>query len=427
MSDPAVTVRRVDTLIDGWPTLLWALIEVRADRGAGDPVLYQLPLGAAPDHPDELPDWAHLGHIRTPRGDAHLFDALSDNELALAFCEGVAPDLTFTTVRSQPGEQSNTSLVLDERYIMKLFRRVEPGSNPDVEVTEALGRLGYGRVPVPVATWRKGRTDLAVVRRFERSRGDGVELALASLREMFKRRLAPRDCKLDFVHEARSLGESVADLHVALGEAFGSEPTDGAALASDMGAQLDRVSSGHLDTHRIASVYDRLRSADDLGMAIRIHGDLHLGQVLRLARHWMVLDFEGEPDRPVEERRRPSSPLRDVAGMTRSFHYAAGMALRECELIDSELRLLADAWATRAVNSFLGGYSTVDDVHRFLPQARASRDALLSVFEMDKAVYEVAYELAHRPDLVDLPVRAVEALLDGDEELPEQPPGWMGD
>jgi maltokinase len=144
--------------------------------------------------------------------------------------------------------------------------------------------------------------------------------------------------------------------------------------------------------------------------------------VLRLARTWMVLDFEGEPARPVAERRRPSSPLRDVAGMTRSFHYAAGIALREVGAPDDELRLLADAWAERAVNTFLSGYADVDEVHRLLPQARASRDALLSVFEMDKAVYEVAYELAHRPDLVDLPVRAVERLLEFDDELPEFPP-----
>ena len=270
--------------------------------------------------------------------------------------------------------------------------------------------------------WRRGGTDLAVARRFERSRGEGVELALASLREMFNRRRAPRDCKLDFAAEAHGLGVCVAELHVALAEAFGQEAADGATWAQDMGAQLDRVAAGHLDTHRVRGVYDRLRSADDLGMAIRIHGDLHLGQVLRLARDWLVLDFEGEPDRPVAERRRPSSPLRDVAGMTRSFHYVAGMALRELGTIDGEVRLLADAWAERAVNTFLGGYASVDDVHRFLPQARTSRDALLSVFEMDKAVYEVAYDLAHRPDLADLPVRAVERLLDGDDELPDREP-----
>jgi maltokinase len=147
---------------------------------------------------------------------------------------------------------------------------------------------------------------------------------------------------------------------------------------------------------------------------VRIHGDLHLGQVLRVAKNWMVLDFEGEPGRPMDERRRPSSPLRDVAGMTRSFHYAAGMALRSWPTPDDELRVLADSWAVRSVNAFLSGYASVDDVHRLLPSSRPARDALLNVFELDKAVYEVAYELGHRPDLVDLPIRAVEQLLDGE-------------
>ena len=407
-------VRRVDTLYDGWPTLLWVLAEVRGDDGAGEPAWYQLPLGAAPEHPAELPHAAHVGRMSTPRGDAHLFDALADEDLALDFCGYIAPDLEFSTVRAQPGEQTNTSLVLDERYIVKVFRRVQPGPTPDVEVTEALGRVGFGGVPVPLVVWRRDGTDLAVVRRYERSRGDGIELATASLREVFNRRRPPRDCKLDFADEAHLLGRDVASLHVALAEAFGSGDADGAAWAEDMVAQLDRVAAGHLDTSRIRAVYRRLETAEDLGAAIRIHGDLHLGQVLRLARHWMVLDFEGEPARPLEERRRPSSPLRDVAGMTRSFHYAAGLALRETELPDDELRLLADSWAERSVNAFLSGYAAVDDVHRLLPRSRASRDALLSVFEMDKAVYEVAYELAHRPDLVDLPVRAVERLLEGE-------------
>ena len=137
----------------------------------------------------------------------------------------------------------------------------------------------------------------------------------------------------------------------------------------------------------------------------------------------MVLDFEGEPARPVDERRRPSSPLRDVAGMTRSFHYVAAIALPGTTGVpDDELRLLADAWAERAVNTFLAGYADLDEVHRLLPQARACRDALLSVFELDKAVYEVAYELAHRPDLVDLPIRPSSACSTCDDELPEFQP-----
>ncbi len=418
-----VEVRRVDTLRDGWPTLLWLLIEVRGDRGRGEPTWYQVPVGATPERPGQLPDVAILGRMDTPRGEAHLFDALADDELALAFAHHVAPDLHLNAVRPQTGEQSNTSLVLDERYIMKVFRQVQPGPNPDVEVTEQLGKVGYGGVPVPVAVWRRNQTDLAVVRRFERSRGDGFELAMTSLRELFNLRRPPRDCKLDFADDARLLGENVAQLHVALAEAFGAEQAEGAAWAEDMSAQLARVSTDRLDTARIEAIYDRLREATDLGTAIRIHGDLHLGQVLRLQRNWMVLDFEGEPARPLTERRHPSSPLRDVAGMTRSFQYAAAMALRLHEEPDRELRVLADAWTVRNVNTFLAGYAEVDAAHRLLPQARASRDALLSVFELDKAVYEVAYELAHRPELVDLPVHAVERLLDGEDELPVAPQG----
>lgn len=410
-------IRKIDTLIDGWPTLLWLLIEVRSMDGTGAPSWYQVPLGATPERPGHLADSALLGQITTPRGEAHLFDALADDTLALEFAHHVAPDLHLNSVRPQPGEQSNTSLVLDERYILKVFRQVQPGPNPDVEVTEALGKVGFGAVPVPVAIWRRNNTDLAVVRRFERSRGDGFELAMTSLREMFNLRRPPRDCKLDFAGDARLLGSDIARMHVALAEAFGAGPADGTSWATDMAAQLHRVASGKLDTSRIGAIYDRLRSAADLGAAIRIHGDLHLAQVLRLQRHWMVLDFEGEPARPVDERRRPSSPLRDVAGMTRSFQYAAGMALRNLDEPDRELRILADAWTVRNVNTFLAGYAEVDEAHRLLPQSRASRDALLSVFELDKAVYEVAYELAHRPEMVDLPIQAVERLLAGQDDL----------
>lgn len=416
-------IRKIDTLVDGWPTLLWLLIEVRGEHGAGAPAWYQVPLGATPERPAHLPDAALLGRIVTPRGEAHLFDALADDELALRFAHHVAPDLHLNSVRPQAGEQSNTSLVLDERYILKVFRQVQPGPNPDVEVTEKLGKVGFGGVPVPVAIWRRNQTDLAVVRRYERSRGDGFDLAMTSLREMFNLRRPPRDCKLDFAPDARLLGADIARLHVALAEAFGAEPAAGTGWATDMVAQLHRVAAGRLDTARIESIYDRLRSAHDLGAAIRIHGDLHLAQVLRLQRHWMVLDFEGEPARPVDERRRPSSPLRDVAGMTRSFQYAAAMALRNHDEPDRELRVLADAWTVRNVNTFLAGYAEVDDAHRLLPQTRASRDALLSVFELDKAVYEVAYELAHRPEMVDLPIQAVEKLLSGEDELSGATPG----
>ncbi len=326
----------------------------------------------------------------------------------------VAPEGKFASVRAIGGVHSNSSLVIDESWVLKVFRRVAKGPNPDVEVTEALGGVGYGNVSVPVEVWRKGTADLAVLRRMERSAVRAGNWRWTLCREVFNLRRPPRDCRLDFTDDAEELGAEVARLHVALTEAFGAEQADGAAWADDMVAQLHRITDGHLDTARIESVYRRLRSADDLGMAIRVHGDLRLAKALRVRRSWMLFDFEGEPARLFAERRRSSSPLRDVAGMTRSFHQVATSALSEVEYPDEELRLLADVWAERNLNAFLSGYATVDDVHRLLPQARPSRDALLSVFELDAAVHEVAYELSHHPEVADRPTEAVQRLLDED-------------
>ncbi len=412
VADPEVRVRRVDTLRDGWPSLLWVLAEVRGDRGAGEPRWYQLLLGADSGEPVELPPASRIGAMPTPRGDAWLFDALADEELALEFANLIDPEGGYEAVRALPGDHTNTSLVLDEAHLLKVFRHVYEGPNPDLEVTESLGRVGYGGVSVPSTVWRRSGTDLAVVRRMERSRGSGRELALDSLREVFNLRGQPRDCKLDFVDDADALGAEVARMHVALSEAFGAEEADGSELAGDMAAHLHHATEGRLDTASIEATYRRLATAEDLGASIRVHGDLRLGKALRIQRSWILLDFEGEAGRTLVERRRPSSPLRDVAGMTRSFHHVAAAALREVEAPDDELRLLADSWAERNLNAFLSGYASVDEVHRLLPGTRASRDALLSVFELDRAVYEVAYEVAHRPELVDQPVRAVEKLLD---------------
>ena len=412
--DPVLKVRRIDTLRDEWPSLMWVVAEVRGNGGAARPIWYQLVLGATAEEPVELPPVCRLGSMPTPRGEAWLFDALSDEELALEFVRVVDPDNNYASVRAMTGSHSNTSLVIDESWVLKLYRRIADGPNPDVEVTEGLGAVGYGNVSVPVTVWRKGRADLAALRRLERSRGVGSELALDSLREVFNLRRPPRECRLDFSDEAESLGTEVALMHVALGEAFGVEDADGRDWAADMVAQLHRVTDGHIDTARVESVYQRLASADDLGMAIRVHGDLKLEKALRVRRSWMLFDFEGEPARLEAERRRPSSPLRDVAGMTRSFHQMATGALADVEHPDEELRLLADAWAERNLNAFLSGYASVDDVHRLLPQARPSRDALLSVFELDAAVHEVAYELTHRPEVADRPRKAVQRLLDED-------------
>jgi maltokinase len=135
---------------------------------------------------------------------------------------------------------------------------------------------------------------------------------------------------------------------------------------------------------------------------------------MRTDTGWYVLDFEGEPDRPVEERRRPSSPLRDVAGMVRSFHYATEVVLRDRgdEPVDEELQALARAWEDRNGFAFREGYRAVKGIDALLPADEADGDLVLAAFELDKALYEVGYELGHRPDWVSIPRTAVDRLLE---------------
>ncbi|HET9610092.1 MAG TPA: hypothetical protein VFP06_10825, partial [Acidimicrobiales bacterium] len=167
-----------------------------------------------------------------------------------------------------------------------------------------------------------------------------------------------------------------------------------------------------VDVAAVEAVLAELVRVGDAGLAFRVHGDLHLGQFLLADTGWFVLDFEGEPVRPVAERLVASSPLRDVACMVRSFHYAArtGLAERGRD-IDDELVDLATAWESRAVEAYLSGYRHVAGVDALLPAAEADRQRLRRAFELDKAVYEVIYELGHRPDWVDIPASAIRRTL----------------
>jgi maltokinase len=151
----------------------------------------------------------------------------------------------------------------------------------------------------------------------------------------------------------------------------------------------------------------RLKEIADPGPAIRVHGDYHLAQVLRTDAGWYVLDFEGEPARPLEERTRPSSPLKDVAGMLRSLSYAPAVALSYQEDAD-DLRELGRAWEARNRDCFLAGYfRRAVEKEPILPADPAVRSAVLAAFELDKALYEVAYERANRPDWLRIPMEAV--------------------
>jgi maltokinase len=180
-----------------------------------------------------------------------------------------------------------------------------------------------------------------------------------------------------------------------------------------MELQLARLPAPEIDRDRVRAVYERLAGLERPGPSIRVHGDYHLAQVMRTDAGWYVLDFEGEPARPLEERRRPSSPLRDVAGMLRSFHYASHVALHErAEDDDEELQALARAWEQVNRDAFLDGYSTTEGIDALLPPDGDGVALVLGAFELDKAVYEVAYEVAHRPTWVRIPLQATERILE---------------
>ncbi|HEV3226133.1 MAG TPA: hypothetical protein VGZ52_04840 [Acidimicrobiales bacterium] len=404
-----------DSWSTDWPELVWLLVEARFDE-VGE-ARFQVPVGLRPlDQTERFLEGkgrTFLGDVDTDRGPALAYDALVDPELALTFLSHVAPDEHVERVRSLNVEMSNTSVVFDERLIMKVFRRLANGPNPDVEVTEALARVGFSHISAPVATWRRGEVDLAVVRQFLEGGTEGWQLALTSLRDVYDSRLDPAESGGDFGPEAHRLGQITAEMHLKLAEAMSTGEGEPKVWADAMVASLSHSRARALDASAIADAYESLRVVDDPGKAIRIHGDYHLGQTMRTDAGWFILDFEGEPAVPLEERRKPSSPLRDVAGMLRSFHYAAEVALAERgdSADDDELRTLGGRWEQHVARRFRAGYFGTDGIDELLPATDHDRDVVLTAFVLAKAVYEVGYELAHRPEWVRIPLEAVNRLV----------------
>lgn len=392
------------------PGLRWLLVDADGAR-------YQVVVGFRPA--DDPPDYlrGHEDEMVGVVGDDLAFDALIDPEYAKALLARVAPDQEATHIRPMGVEQSNTSLIVDDRLVLKLFRRLQHGPNPDVEVTERLGEVGFLHVAAPLATWTFEGSHLAVVQPYLAGGAEGWALALGSLRDLYARVdevVDPADAGGDFAGEACRLGEITARMHVALAEAFGVHRGDPAGWADMARAQLARLRPGDADPAAAAAFIGRLEALDDAGSAIRVHGDYHLAQVLRTDAGWFVLDFEGEPARPLEERQRPTSPYKDVGGMLRSLHYATQVAIAERDPLFLEgIAELAEAWEARNRGAFLEGFLGVEGIERLLPADEESRRVLLAAFELDKAVYEVLYERAHRPDWVDIPLLAIRRLLAG--------------
>ena len=406
---------------DQFPILVRLLVEA-------DDFTYQVVVGVRgrDEHPEFLRghDQAVIADISTHAGDAMAYDAVYDPVLALVILDAVAPHEKAERARLMGAEQSNSSIVYDERLILKLFRRVQRGHNPEVEVTEALAKEGFTSVAEPLATQRVRDYDLAILQPFLAGASEGWSLALTSLRDLFGMNDTssipiisldsppppppdPGQAGGDFSGEAARLGAMTGGMHVALADAFGRHRADSRVWAASIASQLDDLQPGDYDHRGAKAILDQLADLDP-GHAIRVHGDYHLGQVLRTDAGWFVLDFEGEPARPLEERRHPSSPLKDVAGMLRSFHYASAVARTERD--EYALEGLAAAWEDRNRQAFLRGYMRAASPGNILPPDTECVDAVLAAFELEKAVYEVGYERAFRPEWAHIPLSALRRL-----------------
>ncbi len=384
---------------------------------------------------------ARLRHARIGSYDGvQAYDALHDSDLtrtlldaivtdrtvgALRFCRIPGADLSWAGESLDSlvltGEQSNTSLVFGESAIFKVFRRVAPGPNPDLEVAAALAELGSTHVAEPYG-WAETRIDgattiLAILSRYLRAASDGWSLAATSVRDLYALALgtAPEigtvgtaaEAGGDFAGEAERLGIATAQVHQDLAEAFGTselEPEAIRELAEQMFRRLDMAVAAVPELARyadkIGDAFSSLAKLTDPVPAQRVHGDYHLGQVMRTQTGWVVLDFEGEPASPLAQRRARSSPLRDVAGMLRSFDYAARHQL----LTHPERDILAPVagdWVQRNSEAFCAGYAEGGG----LDPARNA--VLLRALLLDKAVYEVIYEARNRPNWLVIPLESI--------------------
>lgn len=313
-----------------------------------------------------------------------------------------------TDVRPLGVEQSNSSIVFGEQVILKVFRRPVPGANPEVEITAALERVGFTACAQPLG-WLEGfGAVLALAQPYFADAVEGWKLAVGSVEE----RLAEGDRKGGFGSFAGTLGEMTARLHAALKEAFGATAIDADGLAvqqarrlADLDAAVTLVPALAALAPRIATTYRDAAEAGGFGVQ-RIHGDYHLGQVLHVPTGWIALDFEGEPAREASQRMLPDSPLRDVAGMLRSLDYAGHHPLVERE--DAEASRMAVGWVKEAREALLAAYR----IHTGLLDDDEAKARLLA-YELEKAVYEVAYEGRYRPAWLPLPLGGIARLLAG--------------
>jgi trehalose synthase-fused probable maltokinase len=412
------------------PTLFIALVQTRFATWTHE--LYQLPLTlvhtnetSAPDAIARTNEWTAYDAMAEP---ASLLEVVRrmDRQEEIDAAEGrflfhrldgqaAVPD--DASVRPIGVEQSNSSLVIDDRLMLKLFRKLEPGVNPEIELLRFLTNHGFQHI-APLQGWYEydGQAlaaTLGVAQEFLPDAIDGWELSLDEI-------VSDPESFLD---KLGRLGAVTAEMHTVLASDAGDpafspdEPSQEALslLTATVDEDIERIFVRLPDDPRLdpiagrgQDVRERLAARAQIGVSgrsIRTHGDYHLGQTLYTSRGWVIIDFEGEPARPLPERRQKRSPLRDVAGMLRSFAYAT-----------SAVQILRgqpppENFEEQARGRFLEAYfDTVDPT--LMPPGEAAVRNLLSIFELEKAIYELQYELNNRPDWISIPVAGIARLVD---------------
>jgi maltose alpha-D-glucosyltransferase / alpha-amylase len=484
------------------------LVDVRYARGEQE--TYAVPVTFAEGerqlelrrhHPEAI-----LAELRVRSGDGErpgvLIDALEDGDVCAALLDAIArrrrfagdggelvatPTGELRRLRGDAerlpswllrGEQSNSSVLYDDRFVLKIFRRLAPGLNPDLEVGRFLTeRARFPHIPPVVGAleYRAGRGEPVTVgirQGFVPNEGPAWRLALDQVDQFFERALArdresgpppePTGGLLDRIAEeppalagellgrtletGRLLGQRTAELHRALASdrddpAFSPEPFSSLyqrsryqsmrnlvsrvfGLLHDRMAELPEELRGEAgavadDQGRVLGIFEQILHGRLAAMRIRCHGDYHLGQVLYTGNDFVILDFEGEPARPLGERRLKRSPLVDVAGMLRSFDYAAHHPLldpaHEGVIRSDDVARLAPCarfWRNWAGSSFLRAYLRTVEGAGLVPEERRDLTTLLDVFLLEKAVYELGYELNNRPGWAGIPLRGIRALLE---------------
>jgi maltokinase len=429
----AVTdVRTIGVLPGGPPLVVIHLVEVTYSDEEQGTELYQVPL-AFYQHPEHRLDHAFVGWWEDPdHGWQHAYDAVHDRDaMALwlrAFdAESAEGGLVFhrlpghdldleATSTLFSGEQSNSSVAYGEDSLMKVFRKVTPGVNPDIAVHEVLTRAGsvhvpalYGWLDAPLGSGEDDVLQLAMLQQFLRTASDGWDLALASVRTLYADpEVHAHDSGGDFAGESARLGDALREVHRTLREHFPAETRPASETAELAAAMTGRLEAAlgvvpELEQHAatLRAAFAAVSKLDGLEVQ-QVHGDLHLGQTLRTSHGWKIVDFEGEPAKPLAERQLPDSPWRDVAGMLRSFDYAARVVQRSLGTSEADAELIdtrAQEWSERNKNHFLFAYAGGEPT----PEQRV----LLDAYVADKAVYETVYETRNRPSWVAIPLQAV--------------------